>query len=423
METTPKGKKPNLKCCICYSPDVVASIDTPRGEFCLCEKHKKEFEKYDTYDIESVQAALIDMSDKNWEEEEREQLRANIESWTPHKIKDYLDERVIGQDRAKKILASAVYNHYLRVINNVEDDKSNILMVGPSGVGKTEIARNLAKIMKVPFVICDATTVTEAGYVGDDVENILLRLYQASDENIKQTEMGIIFLDEIDKIARKGESTSITRDVSGEGVQQALLKIVEGAEVDVPVNGGRKHPQGDRIKVNTKNILFICSGAFEGLTMHNNKKNSLGFCSSESDDKEYNAERIDAEDIKKQGIIPELVGRLPVMVGLKALTVEDLERILVEPVNSICKKYERLFSLNGVKLTFSKEALKEIAKEAYDKGTGARGLRSIVEDTLADTMFDMPSDKSIIGATVKVKGKDKKELYVALKRKTESKEK
>ena len=315
---------------------------------------------------------------------------------TPREIKSRLDEYVIGQERAKKVIAVAIYNHYKRIFNERDDiQKSNILMLGPTGVGKTEIARTVAKILDVPFCICDATTVTEAGYVGDDVENMLLRLYQAADEDIEATERGIIYIDEIDKIARKSENVSITRDVSGEGVQQALLKIIEGAEVDVPTNGGRKHPHGDRVRINTSNILFICGGAFESLTMAEDKKKRLGF-SSLNDEQNTNEKRdITPEDIKKQGIIPELVGRLPVIVKLEQLTRDDLKKILTDTKNSLVKQYTDLIELDGVKLTFTDEALNFIANKAFETKTGARGLKGIIEQFMTDIMFDIPSDKSL----------------------------
>lgn len=395
-------------CCICGAPVNDKGNYIKIGESILnfCDEHYNELMSTELEDAQDIISKITEMSNRIELIEIKNELHSKLDKLTPHIIKDYLDERVIGQDKAKRVLATSVYNHYLRIVNGVEDDKSNIIMIGPSGVGKTELARSLSKIMEVPFVITDATTVTEAGYVGDDVENMLLRLYQASGEDLVATEMGIIFVDEIDKIARKGESMSITRDVSGEGVQQALLKIVEGSEVDVPLAGGRKHPNGDRIRINTKNILFICSGAFEGLTMNSNKSKALGFGAITSEDETYKANKITPEDIKKQGIIPELVGRLPVIVGLNELTVDDLKDILTKPVNSICKKYTKLMECNGVKLKFTDEALQHIAEEAKNKGTGARGLRGIIEDIMADIMYDVPSDKTISGVTITVKNGD-----------------
>ena len=321
-----------------------------------------------------------------------------LEVKTPHEIKDILDQYVIGQERAKKIISVGIYNHYKRIINNRTDiQKSNILMVGPTGVGKTEIARTVAKVLDVPFVICDATTVTEAGYVGDDVENMLLRLIQAADFDVEKAEQGIIYIDEIDKIARKSESMSITRDVSGEGVQQALLKIIEGSEVDVPVTGGRKHPQGQRVRINTSNILFICGGAFENLTMSKEKKKQLGFSSSTNKESEESKEDkvITAKELEKQGIIPELIGRLPIIVKLDKLTKEDLKRILTEINNSIVKQYTDLINLDNVGLEFTDEALDYIADKAYENETGARGLKSIIEQFMTDIMFDIPSYKTV----------------------------
>ena len=382
-------KAPSLHCIVCGRSD--GQMIMLKENICLCKSCSDAI--YETFKMTMP-----------FEEEDAVEDKEFVLK-TPHEIKAILDEHVIGQEEAKKVMAVGIYNHYKRIFNHRDDiKKSNILLVGPTGVGKTELARTCAEFMDVPFVITDATTVTEAGYVGDDVENMLLRLYQASGENIEATERGIIYIDEIDKIARKGENASLTRDVSGEGVQQALLKIIEGAEVDVPVTGGRKHPQGSRIRINTKNILFICGGAFESLTMKSDEGiKKLGFAFSEDKKEEAKNEKITPDQLKKQGLIPELIGRLPIIVKLNKLTVDDLQQILCNVKNSLIDQYKSLIEMDSVKLEVDNEALHYIAKKAYDEGTGARGLKSIMEDVMLDIMFDIPSDMEASKVIIYVK--------------------
>jgi len=347
-----------------------------------------------------VSAHKILFGDVEEEEKEGEELKLDHLP-TPKELKAILDEYVIGQEKAKKVFSVAVYNHYKRLFkqDEIDDDtelaKSNVLFIGPTGSGKTLMAQTMARVLDVPFAIADATTLTEAGYVGDDVESIITRLYHAADGDVKKAEKGIIFIDEIDKIARLGENRSITRDVSGEGVQQALLKIIEGSVVGIAPSEGRKHPNGERIFIDTSNILFVCGGAFDGLTDIIKRRiggNVLGFGHEKRSKRDETdlLQYVETDDLVQFGLIPELVGRLHMIATLNDLTKEDLVRILTEPKNALVKQYKKLFALDGVELTFQKEALEAIADLAFERKTGARGLRSIMEEIMVDIMYELP---------------------------------